>query len=75
MKHLDKITHYSVSFMLAAVFSYFMPTMYAVILSFAIGVCREAYNKYKGGKFDLYDMSANITGILTFLMVDGIGNI
>lgn len=63
-KQEDKQKHMIVSFMLTVCFSLFLPIVYAVLISFLIGVSKEIYDKVSGkGKPEVKDIYANCIGI------------
>lgn len=68
MKHLDKIAHFSVSFVIVSLLSQVLVIWLAVLLTFFIGVGKELYDEYKYGGFSILDLGADILGILTFII-------
>ena len=69
MKHLDKIAHFSVSFVIVSLLSQIMVILLAVLLTFLIGVAKEFYDEYTYGGFSILDLGADILGILTFYLL------
>lgn len=60
----DKILHiqYSAGIMLASYV--LLPMLYAFIFTFLVGLLKECWDHYYGSGFCLYDMLANMIGIL-----------
>lgn len=69
MTEQDKILHirYSAGIMLASYV--FLPVMYAIMFTFLVGLLKECWDHYYGSGFCLYDMLANMIGILSSLFV------
>jgi hypothetical protein len=66
MKHLDKIAHFSVSFVIVACLNVLVGMWLALIITLAVGVCKELYDQYSYGGFSCLDLLADVSGILTF---------
>lgn len=56
----DKLKHLSVCFVLTMIFYKFW---YAGLLVFGIGIAKELYGLFRGGKFSYKDIVANCIGI------------
>jgi hypothetical protein len=41
----------------------------AALITLIIGIAKEGYDKLRGGRFDLYDLLADILGILLALYI------
>ena len=69
MTEQDKILHiqYSAGIMLASYV--LLPVMYAIIFTFLVGLLKECWDHYYGTGFCLYDMLANMIGILGSLFL------
>ena len=62
MTYTDKIWHFLIWFMIGAWLTLWLGWIAGLITGIAIGVLKEWWDKYRGGKFDLYDLGADILG-------------
>ena len=69
MRHLDKIAHFSVSFVIVAVLFTFLPMCWSVLIAFMIGLAKELKDQYIYKGFSLLDLLADFLGILTFYIL------
>lgn len=60
----DGMQHTILSATMTAVFGVFMPCAIAAILTMVIGVVKEVYDKYRGGRCEWKDLVCDIIGIL-----------
>lgn len=62
----DKYVHFIVCMILVQLISLFIPVLYAMLIVFIIGLCKEIFDsKQKNDKFDVKDLLADILGIIT----------
>lgn len=62
----DRYVHFIVCMILVQLISLFIPVLYAMLIVFIIGLCKEIFDsKQKNDKFDVKDLLADILGIIT----------
>ena len=62
----DKYVHFIVCMILVQLISLFIPILYAMLIVFILGLCKEIFDsKQKDDKFDIKDLLADILGIIT----------
>ena len=62
----DKYIHFIVCMILVQLISLFIPVLYAMLIVFILGLCKEIFDsKQKDDKFDIKDLFANVLGIIT----------
>ena len=69
MKHIDKVTHFSVSFVIVAVLNTLLPIGWGVLITFIIGLAKELKDQYVYKGFSWLDLLADCLGILTFYIL------
>ena len=61
----DKYVHFIVCMILVQLISLFIPVLYAMLIVFILGLCKEIFDsKQKDDKFDIKDLLADILGII-----------
>ena len=61
-----KYVHFIVCIILVQLISLFIPVLYAMLIVFILGLCKEIFDsKQKDDKFDIKDLLADILGIIT----------
>jgi len=65
----DKHQHIMASFMIMLTCLFFLTVMPSLVLTFAIGVAKEIWDKYYGSGFCWYDMLANSLGIILAIVL------
>ena len=61
----DKYVHFIVCMILVQLISLFIPVLYAMLIVFILGLCKEIFDsKQKDDKFDVKDLLADILGII-----------
>lgn len=61
----DKYIHFIVCMILVQLISLFIPVLYAMLIVFILGLCKEIFDsKQKDDKFDVKDLLADILGII-----------
>ena len=61
----DKYVHFIVCMILVQLISLFIPVLYAMLIVFILGLCKEIFDsKQKDDKFDVKDLFADILGII-----------
>lgn len=63
----DKQQHFFVSLVLFFFFCIFLNIGYALLLTFFIGLLKEIWDEFFGSGFCLWDIMANVLGMLTGL--------
>ena len=62
----DRYIHFIVCIILVQLISLFIPVLYAMLIVFILGLCKEIFDsKQKDDKFDIKDLLADILGIIT----------
>lgn len=62
----DRYVHFIVCMILVQLISLFIPILYAMLIVFILGLCKEIFDsKQKDDKFDIKDLLADILGIIT----------
>ena len=62
----DKYVHFIVCMILVQLISLFIPVLYAMLIVFILGLCKEIFDsKQKDDIFDIKDLLADILGIIT----------
>lgn len=70
MTYKDKIEHFIVCMGLTFILAYLSTSIItAALITLIIGIAKEGYDKLRGGRFDLYDLLADILGILLALYI------
>lgn len=61
----DKYVHFIVCMILVQLISLFIPVLYAMLIVFILGLCKEIFDsKQKDDKFDIKDLLADNLGII-----------
>lgn len=60
----DLLLHFEVSALICLLLCIFLPSWVAGLITLAIGIIKEIYDKYKATGFDLWDLLADLIGIL-----------
>ena len=61
----DKYVHFIVCMILVQLISLFIPVLYAMLIVFILGLCKEIFDsKQKDDKFDIKDLLADNLGIV-----------
>ena len=61
----DKYVHFIVCMILVQLISLFIPVLYAMLIVFILGLCKEIFDsKQKDDKFDVKDLFADNLGIV-----------
>lgn len=62
----DRYVHFIVCMILVQLISLFIPILYAMLIVFILGLCKEIFDsKQKDDKFDIKDLLTDILGIIT----------
>jgi len=69
MAEPDKILHIQYSAGIMLVSAVLLPIVYAFIFTFVVGLLKECWDHYYGSGFCLYDMLANMIGIVGSIAV------
>lgn len=68
----DKIKHFIVSFVMVLVLNAFIGPLYAITATFVVGVAKETLDHFTPcNKFDVYDLFADVLGILIASLIMG----
>ena len=60
----DLLLHFEVSALICLLLCIFLPSWAAGLITLAIGIIKEIYDKHKASGFDLWDLLADLIGIL-----------
>lgn len=61
----DRYVHFIVCMILVQLISLFIPVLYAMLIVFILGLCKEIFDsKQKDDKFDIKDLLADNLGIV-----------
>lgn len=74
LNETDKQQHIMASCVIMLISLLFMAVMPSFILTFAIGIAKEIWDKYYGSGFCWYDILANSLGIVLAIVLDQIIN-
>lgn len=72
LNETDKRQHIMVSCVIMLISLLFLAVMSSFILTFAIGMAKEIWDKYYGSGFCWYDILANSLGIVLAIVLDKI---
>jgi len=65
----DKWLHFVISALLTIGFSFWLSWIAAVIITFAIGLLKELYDKITKGNFSIEDIYADLGGIMAGTLI------
>lgn len=60
----DLLLHFEVSVLICLLLCIFLPSWVAGVITLAVGIGKEIYDKYYTTGFDLWDLLADLIGIL-----------
>ena len=60
----DLLLHFEVSALICLLLCIFLSSWAAGLITLAIGIGKEIYDKYKASGFDLWDLLADLIGVL-----------
>ena len=68
----DKICHFGVGFIVAIVLSIIISPLVGLIAGVVLGLGKEAYDEYKYGGADFFDLFATISGTASAVLLYGL---